>query len=36
MDKIQKDLNQPAPGDYNITDAFNKTQTKNINYKIGS
>lgn len=36
MDKIKKDPNKPAPGDYNIEESFNKTQTKNLNYKIGS
>lgn len=35
-EKITKDPNKPAPGDYNTIDAFNKTQTTNFNYKIGS
>ena len=35
-DKLKKDPNKPAPGDYNTLEAFNKTQSTNINYKIGN
>ncbi len=36
MDKIQKDPAKPSPGDYNIVDSFTKTQSTNIQYKIGA
>ena len=36
MDRIQKDPTKPSPGDYNTTDAFNKTQTQQFHFKVGN
>ena len=34
MTKIAKDISKPAPGDYKIEDAFEKTQATNIKYRV--
>jgi hypothetical protein len=36
MDKIEKDLTKPSPGDYNTLEAFNRTQSGNRKFKIGT
>ncbi len=33
--KIKRDMEKPAPGDYKIEDAFEKTQATNIRYQVG-
>ena len=33
-DKIKKDPNKPAPGDYDANEAFRKTQTKQFSTKM--
>lgn len=32
--KIVKDMSKPAPGDYKFDEAFDKTQSVNIMYKV--
>ena len=36
MERIQKDHTKPSPGDYNTTEAFNKTQTQQFHFKVGN
>ena len=36
MERIQKDPTKPSPGDYNTTEAFNKTQTQQFHFKVGN
>lgn len=32
-EKLKRDLTKPSPGDYNIEEAFSKTQRVNIAFK---
>jgi hypothetical protein len=34
--KIKKDPTKPSPGDYNVEASYNKTQSVNIRYKLGT